>query len=44
MNTSALTQMLITQVTVTCVTIYFFLKILKTPVSKDADQEDESAS
>ncbi len=35
MNTSALILMVITQVTVTLVTFYFFLKVLRTPHQKD---------
>lgn len=37
MNTSALILMLITQVVVTCITVYFFVKVLRTPPRNEPD-------
>ncbi len=37
MNSSALTIMLLAQVTITCFTIYFFFTVLRTP---DKGEED----
>ena len=35
MSTSAFWMMVITQVTVTCITGYFFLKVLRTPAKPE---------
>jgi len=42
MNSSALTMMLVTEITVACITIYFFYKILKTPPKKDPGSFSEN--
>ncbi len=42
MNTSAIILMLITQITVTAFTIYFFRKVLKTPSKPEPDSFDEN--
>lgn len=42
MNTSALVLMLATQITVTAFTIYFFVKVLKTPPRPEPDSYDEN--
>ncbi len=42
MNSSALILMLLTQITVTCVTFYFFWKVLKTPPKGEPDSYDDN--
>ncbi len=42
MNASALILMLLVQVTVTCITGYFFLKVLRTPPREEPDSYDEN--
>lgn len=37
MNTSALILMVVTQVTVTAVTVYFFFRVLNTPQKPEPD-------
>lgn len=44
MNTSALILMIITQLAVTAFTIYFFIKVLKTPPKPEPDSFDENDS
>jgi hypothetical protein len=34
--------MLLTQVTVTCVTVYFFFKVLRTPPRKEPDSYSDN--
>lgn len=42
MNTSALILMVVTQVTVTAFTVYFFWKVLKTPPRPEPDSFEEN--
>lgn len=42
MNTTALVLMLTVQITVTCITLYFFWKVLKTPPRPEPDSYDEN--
>ncbi|MGB0177587.1 MAG: hypothetical protein ACPF9D_10505 [Owenweeksia sp.] len=42
MNTSALILMVIVQATVTAFTIYFFVKVLRTPPEPEPDSYDEN--
>lgn len=42
MNTSALIMMIVTEVTITAVTIYFFMKVLKTPPKPEPDSYTEN--
>lgn len=42
MNTSALILMLLVQITVTCVTCYFFWKVLKTPPKPEPDSYSDN--
>lgn len=42
MNTSAIILMVSTQVTVTAFTIYFFIKVLRTPQRPEPDSYDEN--
>ncbi len=37
MNSTALTMMLVTEITVTAITFYFFWKVLKTPPKDEPD-------
>ncbi len=45
MNSTALTMMLVTEITVTAITLYFFWKVLKTPPKQEpdsySDKDDE---
>jgi hypothetical protein len=46
MNAIALTMMLFTQISVACITFYYFLKVLKSPKKTEPDsyiENDESA-
>lgn len=42
MNTTALIMMLVTEVTVTAITLYFFWKVLKTPPKQEPDSYSEN--
>ncbi|HPE97208.1 MAG: hypothetical protein H6548_01650 [Chitinophagales bacterium] len=42
MDTSALVLMLVVQVAVTAITLYFFLKVLRTPPRAEPDSYDEN--
>ena len=42
MSTSAIWMMVITQVTVTCITGYFFLKVLRTPPKSEPDSYEDN--
>jgi hypothetical protein len=42
MSTEGLTMMLVTEITVTLITVYFFLKILKTPNKAEPDSYSEN--
>ena len=42
MNTSALIMMLVTEITIICITIYFFVKVLKTPPKNETDSYTEN--
>lgn len=42
MNTTALILMLTVQIAVTCITLYFFWKVLKTPPRPEPDSYDEN--
>ena len=42
MNSSALTMMLTTEIAVTIITIYYFIKILKTPPKQEPDSFSEN--
>lgn len=42
MNSSALIMMLATEIVVTLVTIYFFVKVLKTPPKQEPDSFSEN--
>jgi len=42
MNTSALVLMLMVQVTVACITAYFFWKVLKTPPKPEPDSYSDN--
>lgn len=42
MNTSALIMMLVTEITITAITIYFFGKVLKTPPKSEPDSFSEN--
>lgn len=42
MNTSALILMVVTQVSVTAFTVYFFWKVLKTPPRPEPDSFEEN--
>lgn len=42
MNTSALTMMLVTEIVVTGFTIYYFVKVLKTPPKQEPDSFSEN--
>ncbi len=42
MNTSALILMVTVQLTVTIFTIYFFVKVLRTPPKQEPDSYDEN--
>lgn len=44
MNSSALTMMLTTEIVVTVITIYYFIKILKTPPKQEPDSFSENDS
>ena len=41
MNTSALIMMLVTEITITCVTGYFFYRVLKTPPKDESEGVSE---
>lgn len=42
MTSSALTLMVLVQVSVTCITVYFFWKVLKTPPQQEPDSYSEN--
>ena len=42
MNSSALIMMLATEIVVTLVTIYFFMKVLRTPPKREPDSFTEN--
>ena len=42
MNTSAIFLMITTQVVVTAITVYFFIKVLKTPPNPEPDSYNEN--
>ena len=42
MNTLALTVMLFTMISITLITIYFFVKVLKTPPKPEPDSFSEN--
>jgi hypothetical protein len=42
MNSSALIMMLVTEIVVTGFTIYYFVKVLKTPPKKEPDSYTEN--
>lgn len=42
MNSSALIMMLVTEIIVTAVTIYYFVKVLKTPPKPEPDSFTEN--
>lgn len=42
MNTSAIILMVITQTTVAAFTLYFFMKVLRTPKKPEPDSYDEN--
>ena len=42
MNSSALIMMLVTEIVVTVVTIYYFVKVLKTPPKPEPDSFTEN--
>lgn len=42
MSTEGLTMMLATEITVTLITVYFFIKILKTPKKQEPDSFSEN--
>lgn len=42
MSTEGLTMMLVTEITVTLITVYFFLKILNTPNKAEPDSYSEN--
>ena len=42
MNSSALILMLTVMISVTCVTLYFFWKVLKTPPKPEPDSYDDN--
>jgi len=42
MNTTALVMMLVTEITVTAITLYFFWKVLKTPPKSEPDSYSEN--
>lgn len=42
MNSSALIMMLVTEIVVTVVTIYYFVKVLKTPPKPEPDSYSEN--
>ena len=42
MSTSAFWMMVITQVIVTCITGYFFLKVLRTPPNSEPDSYEDN--
>jgi hypothetical protein len=42
MNSTALTMMLLTEVSVICITAYFFYKVLKTPPKPEPDSYSEN--
>ncbi len=42
MNTSALIMMIATQVIVTFVTVYFFVRVLKTPPKPEPDSYEDN--
>lgn len=44
MSTEGLTMMLATEITVTLITLYFFLKILRTPNKQEPDSYSENDS
>ncbi len=41
MSTSALIFMVLVQGSVTLITVYFFVKVLKTPKKPDSDEDEE---
>lgn len=42
MNSLALITMLVTEITVTCITGYFFYKVLKTPPKAEPDSYEDN--
>lgn len=44
MSTSALIMMIVTEATITIITVYFFWKVLKTPPKKEPDSFSENDS
>ncbi len=42
MNTSALIMMLVTEISVTVITLYFFIKVLKTKPKDEPDSYSEN--
>jgi len=42
MNSTALTMMLVTEITVTCITVYFFYRVLRTPPNAEPDSYSEN--
>ena len=42
MSTSAFWMMVITQVTVTCITGYFFIKVISTPAKPEPDSFEDN--
>lgn len=42
MNSTALITMLITEISVTLITIYFFVKVLRTPPKSEPDSYSEN--
>lgn len=42
MNSTALTMMLVTEIAVTLITIYYFVKVLRTPPKQEPDSFEEN--
>lgn len=42
MNTSALIMMLVTEIAITAITIYFFYRVLKTPPKPEPDSYENN--
>lgn len=42
MNSTALTMMLVTEIVVTAVTVYYFIKVLRTPPKPEPDSFKEN--
>lgn len=42
MNSTALTMMLVTEIAVTCITVYFFYRVLKTPPKSEPDSYEDN--